>query len=116
MFEYATLQEAYTGALIAGKGKTLPNIGVIMERARIPVEMWVRVRFGAGMPWRRCWCVISPPDEKEYMKLQKEMKKKSPYDRSHAPILKGDIKFYDQKKEKKHKKMLRRTRFQRRNK
>lgn len=106
MFEYATLQEAYTGALIAGKGKTLPNIGVIMERARIPVEMWVRVRFGAGMPWRRCWCVISPPDEKEYMKLQKEMKKKSPYDRSHAPILKGDIKFYDQKKEKKHKKML----------
>lgn len=107
MFEYSSLQEAYTGALIAGKGKTLPNIGVIMERTRVPVELWVRVRFGAGMPWKRCWCVISPPDEKEYMKLQKEMKKKSPYDRSHAPLLKGNIKFYDQKKEgKKGKKML----------
>ncbi|KAK7753727.1 hypothetical protein SLS62_004351 [Diatrype stigma] len=107
MFEYSSLQEAYTGALIAGKGKTLPNIGVIMERTRMPAELWVRVRFGAGMPWKRCWCVISPPDEKEYMKLQKEMKKKSPYDRSHPPVLKGNINFYDQKKEgKKHRKML----------
>ncbi|RYO82787.1 hypothetical protein DL766_009535 [Monosporascus sp. MC13-8B] len=106
MFEHSSLQEAYTGALIAGKGKTLPNIGVIMERARIPVEMWVRVRFGAGVPWRRCWCAITPPDEKEYAKLQKELKKKSPYDRSHAPVLKGSIKFYDQRKEgKKQKKM-----------
>ncbi|KAI1873043.1 uncharacterized protein JN550_003296 [Neoarthrinium moseri] len=99
MFEHSTLQEAYTGALIAGKGKTLNNIGVIMERARQPTEEWVRVRFGAGVPWKRCWCVISPPDEKEYQKLQKEMKKKSPYDRSHPPILKGDIKFYDTRKE-----------------
>lgn len=99
MFEHSTLQEAYTGALIAGRGKTLNNIGVIMERARIPKEEWVRVRFGAGVPWKRCWCVISPPDEKEYVKMQKELKKKSPYDRSHAPILKGDIKFYEDRKE-----------------
>ncbi|KAI2617588.1 hypothetical protein GGS26DRAFT_603073 [Hypomontagnella submonticulosa] len=107
MFEHSTLQEAYTGALIAGKGKTLNNIGVIMERARTPMDQWVRVRFGAGVPWRRCWCVISPPDEKEFQKAQKEHKKKSPYDRSHAPLLKGDIKFYDTRKEgKKHKKML----------
>ncbi|KAI2472776.1 hypothetical protein F4781DRAFT_320894 [Annulohypoxylon bovei var. microspora] len=107
MFEHSTLQEAYTGALIAGKGKTLNNIGVIMERARIPMDQWVRVRFGAGVPWRRCWCVITPPDEKEYQKLQKEHKKKSPYDRSHAPLLKGDIKFYDSRKDgKKAKKML----------
>lgn len=106
MFEYSSLQEAYTGALIAGKGKTLPNIGVIMERTRIPAEQWVRVRFGAGMPWKRCWCVIAPPDEKEYMKMQKELKKKSPYDRSHPPVLKGTIKFYDQKKEGKKNKKL----------
>ncbi|KAI1432612.1 hypothetical protein GGR50DRAFT_673501 [Xylaria sp. CBS 124048] len=106
MFEHATLQEAYTGALIAGKGKSLNNIGLIMERSRVQMEQWVRVRFGAGVPWRRCWCVISPPDEKEYQKLLKEHKKKNPYDRSHPPILKGDIKFYDQKKEgKKQKKM-----------
>ncbi|KAF3060042.1 hypothetical protein GL218_05136 [Daldinia childiae] len=106
MFEHSTLQEAYTGALIAGKGKTLNNIGVIMERARTPMDQWVRVRFGAGVPWRRCWCVISPPDEKEFIKAQKEHKKKSPYDR-HTPLLKGDIKFYDSRKDgKKHKKML----------
>jgi len=99
MFEHSTLQEAYTGAMIAGKGKLLNNINIIMERARVPVQEWVRVRFGAGVPWRRCWCVIEPPNEKEYQKAQKEIKKRSPYDRSHAPILKGEIRFYDSKKE-----------------
>ncbi|KAL6869830.1 hypothetical protein ACO1O0_001161 [Amphichorda felina] len=97
IYEHNTLQEAYTGALVAGKGKTVNNINVIMERSRFKTEEWVRVRFGAGVPWRRCWCVITPPDEKEYAKLQKELKKRSPYDRSHVPVLKGDIKFYDQK-------------------
>ncbi|KAK2591770.1 hypothetical protein QQS21_010529 [Conoideocrella luteorostrata] len=99
MYEHSTLQEAYTGALIAGKGKLLNNINVIMERSRLKSEQWVRVRFGAGVPWRRCWCVISPPDEKEYQKLQKELKKRSAYDRSHVPVLKGDIKFYDTRKD-----------------
>ncbi|KAK8070152.1 ph domain protein, partial [Apiospora phragmitis] len=99
IYEHSTLQEAYTGALIAGKGKTLNNIAIIMERSRVTTQEWVRVRFGAGVPWKRCWCVISPPDEKEYIKLQKEMKKRSPYDRSHAPILKGDIRFYESKVE-----------------
>lgn len=99
MFEHSTLQEAYTGALIAGKGKTLNNINLVMDRARFKTEAWVRVRFGAGVPWRRCWCVISPPDEKEYQKLQKEMRKRSPYDHSRAPLLKGDVKFYDTKKD-----------------
>lgn len=107
MFELASLQEAYTGALIAGKGKSLNNINIIMERMRFKNEAWVRVRFGAGVPWRRCWCVITPPDEKEYQKLQKELKKRSPYDRSHVPILKGDIKFYDNKKEGKRQKKAR---------
>ena len=97
MYEQATLQEAYTGALIAGKGRTLNNINLIMERNRHRVEEWVRVRFGPGTPWRRCWCVISPPDEKEYQKAQKEWKKRSPYDRSPPPILKGDVKFFDTK-------------------
>ncbi|CZT01564.1 related to CAF120 CCR4 Associated Factor 120 kDa [Rhynchosporium graminicola] len=102
MFEHATLQEAYTGALIAGKGKGLNNINIIMDRARIPTADWARVRFGAGTPWRRCWCVVSPPDEKEVQKLQKQLnKKKSAYDRSRPPTLRGDIKFYDSKKTKK---------------
>ena len=99
MYEHSTLQEAYTGALIAGKGKSLNNINLIMSRSKVPTEEWVRVRFGAGVPWRRCWCVISPPDEKEVQKLQKDMKKRSVYDRSHLPQLKGDIKFYDKRVE-----------------
>lgn len=102
MFEHSSLQEAYTGALIGGKGKALNNIAIIMERARTKHEDWVRVRFGAGTPWRRCWCVITPPDEREYQRLVKEMnKKKSAYDRSRLPVLKGDVKFYDTKKTKK---------------
>jgi CCR4-NOT transcriptional complex subunit CAF120 len=94
MYEHSSLQEAYTGALIAGKARALNNINIIMERATVPSEEWVRVRFGAGVPWRRCWCVITPPSVKELGKAQKEMKKRSPYDRS-VPVLKGDIKFYD---------------------
>ena len=100
MFEHATLQEAYTGSLIAGKGKSLNNIRVIMDKTRVKTEDWARVRFGAGTPWRRCWCVISPPDEKEVQKLQKSLKKKSAYERP-VQSLKGDIKFYDTKKTKK---------------
>ncbi|KAK2010124.1 PH domain-containing protein [Colletotrichum eremochloae] len=106
MYEHSTLQEAYTGALIAGKGKSLNNINLIMDRSKFKTEEWVRVRFGAGVPWRRCWCVISPPDEKEYAKAQKEMRKRSPYDRS-TPTLKGDIKFYDTKKDGKKQKKAR---------
>lgn len=97
MFEHASLQESYTGSLIAGKGKSLNNIRTIMERSKFKQEDWARVRFGAGTPWRRCWCVISPPDEKEYQKAQKSMKKKSAYGRA-APVLKGNIKFYESKK------------------
>lgn len=100
MFEHATLQEAYTGSLIAGKGRQLNNIRVILERTKLKSEDWARVRFGAGTPWRRCWCVISPPDEKDIQKQQKSLKKKSAYERP-EPSLKGDIKFYDTKKIKK---------------
>lgn len=94
MYEHATLQEAYTGSLIAGKGKMLNNIRTIMERSKFKTEDWARVRFGAGTPWRRCWCVISPPDEKEYQKAQKTLKKRDTYDRK-VQVPKGDIKFYD---------------------
>lgn len=99
MFEHSSLQEAYTGSLIAGKGKYLNNIRSIMDRTKFVQEDWARVRFGAGTPWRRCWYVITPPDEKEYGKLQKQMKKRNPYEK--APVLKGTIKFYDSNKIKK---------------
>ena len=97
MYEQAALQEAYTGSIIAGKGKDLNNIRQIMEKSRFPSEDWARVRFGAGTPWRRCWCVITPPDEKEVHKAMKTQKKRSAYDRS-GPSVKGDIKFFDTRK------------------
>lgn len=97
MFEHSSLQEAYTGSLIAGKGRFLNNIRHIMERTKFKYEDWARVRFGAGTPWRRCWCVITPPDEKEYSKIQKAMKKQTIYNRS-QPVLRGDVKFYETRK------------------
>lgn len=97
MYEHTSLQEAYTGALIAGKGKQLNNIRTLLDRQRAKYEDWVRVRFGAGTPWRRCWCVVNPPDEKELAKLQKLQKKKDVYART-PTVLKGNIKFYDTKK------------------
>jgi CCR4-NOT transcriptional complex subunit CAF120 len=99
MFEHSSLQELYTGSLIAGKGKHLNSIRTIMERMKFKHEDWARVRFGAGTPWRRCWCVIEPPDEKEWQRAAKTMKKRSAYERPQYP--KGDIKFYDTKKTKK---------------
>src|ERR1700760_2955759 len=48
MFENSSLQESYTGSLVAGKGKTINNIRTIMERAKFNYEDWARVRFGAG--------------------------------------------------------------------
>ena len=97
MFEHTSLHEAYTGSILAGKGKHLNNIRAILERSRFRHEDWARVRFGAGTPWKRCWFVISPPNEKDVQKTQKTMKKRSAYDRApRVPM--GDIKFYDTKK------------------
>ena len=96
MFEQTTLQEAYTGSLIAGKGKLLNNIRQVMDKSKIKYEDWARVRFGAGTPWRRCWFVVTPPDEKEVLKAQKSMKKKPSYGK--APVFRGDLKFYETKR------------------
>lgn len=96
MYEQACLQEAYTGSILAGKARYLNNVKSIMEISRFKNEDWARVRFGAGTPWQRCWSVISPPDEKEIQKAQREHKKQ-PYG-SKAILPKGDIKFYDTKK------------------
>lgn len=100
IFERTSLYEAYTGAIVAGKGKALNSIRTITERRLVKFEDWGRVRFGPGMPWRRCWIVVNPPDEKEIRKLQKLGRKKSAYDRS-SPLVKGNIQFYETKKTKK---------------
>ncbi|KAL2802666.1 hypothetical protein BJX63DRAFT_103710 [Aspergillus granulosus] len=100
IYEHTCLYEAYTGSIIAAKGRELNGIGAILERNRFKHEDWARVRFGAGTPWRRCWFVITPPDEKELQKARKTMKKKSAYDRAPRLVI-GNIKFYETKKTKK---------------
>ncbi|KAL3454810.1 hypothetical protein BJX65DRAFT_9544 [Aspergillus insuetus] len=100
MYEHTCLYEAYTGSIIAAKGRELNGISAILERNRFKHEDWARVRFGAGTPWRRCWFVITPPDEKELQKARKTMKKKSAYDRAPRLVI-GNIKFYETKKTKK---------------
>lgn len=102
MYEHTCLYEAYTGSIIAAKGRQLNNIRAILERTRFKHEDWARVRFGAGTPWKRCWFVVTPPDEKEFQKAQKTLKKKSAYDRAPRLVI-GNIKFYESKKTKKSK-------------
>ncbi|KAJ6144215.1 hypothetical protein N7470_008110 [Penicillium chermesinum] len=85
MFEHTSLYEAYTGSLIAAKGKSLNGIQTILAPTRFQHEDWCRVRFGAGTPWRRCWFVINPPDAKEMAKAKKAAKK-SAYDRLSIPV------------------------------
>lgn len=59
-FEYTSLQEAYTGAFLSSKGAKLSDIKVILADSKFNYEDWVSVRFGAGMPWKRCYAVVSP--------------------------------------------------------
>ncbi|KAI5807769.1 hypothetical protein BZA77DRAFT_40828 [Pyronema omphalodes] len=101
IFEHSKLQEIYTGALIAAKGKSLNSIGQITTRTAFKHEDWVRVRFGAGTPWRKCWAVVSQPNEKEVKKAKAAAKKAKNTEYQQPQVLKGDIKFYDTKKSKK---------------
>ncbi|KAF3203032.1 hypothetical protein TWF191_002817 [Orbilia oligospora] len=103
MFEHNCLQEAYTGALIAAKGRSLNSIGTILERSKFKIEDWTRVRFGAGTPWKRYWAVITPPDEKSFQKAKKVAKKASKQAGAQIQMeaIIGDIKFYENSKVKK---------------
>ncbi|CCH43440.1 CCR4-NOT transcriptional complex subunit [Wickerhamomyces ciferrii] len=85
-FEYTSLQEAYTGALLSARGSKLSDIRTILSESKFDYEDWVSVRFGSGMPWKRCFAVIEQPN------------KKSKKDK----IYKGSVSFYkDEKKQKK---------------
>jgi CCR4-NOT transcriptional complex subunit CAF120 len=59
-FENSALQEAYTGALLSSKGSKLNGIRTLLTETRFRHEDYVSVRFGSGMPWNRCWAVVSP--------------------------------------------------------
>lgn len=60
MFEYQLLQEAYTGALLSARGLRLLDIKTILAEKRFNHEDWVKIRYGSGMAWRRCYAVIEP--------------------------------------------------------
>lgn len=63
-FEFTLLQEAYTGAFLSTRGAKLSDIKVILADTKFDYEDWVSVRFGAGMPWKRCYAVISQPTKR----------------------------------------------------
>ncbi|KAJ8100581.1 hypothetical protein POJ06DRAFT_196618, partial [Lipomyces tetrasporus] len=68
LFESVSLQEAYTGALLAGKGSKLNGIRLLLEETKFKHQDSVVVRFGAGMPWTRCWATITPAGYKKKKK------------------------------------------------
>ncbi|CCD25746.1 Caf120p NDAI_0F04280 [Naumovozyma dairenensis CBS 421] len=65
LFENVSLQEAYTGAFISSRGSRLGDIKVLLADTKFNYEDWVSVRFGTGMPWKRCYAVISQPSSKK---------------------------------------------------
>ncbi|KAK9475466.1 uncharacterized protein V1510DRAFT_409277 [Dipodascopsis tothii] len=83
LFEGLALNEAYTGALLAGKGARLHGIRQILEETQFKHQEQVVVRFGTGMPWTRCWAVVTPAGYKK----RKENKS-------------GHIKFYESQRAK----------------
>ena len=78
LFECTSLQEAYTGAFLSSRGAKLGDIKIILADSKFNYEDWVSVRFGTGMPWKRCFAVISQGTSKKH-----------PY---------GKIKFYENEK------------------
>lgn len=85
-FEYSSLQEAYTGAFLSSKGAKLSDIKVILADSKFNYEDWVSVRFGAGMPWKRCYAVVTPAK-------QSSKKKKKNNNGSY-----GEVVFYENDK------------------
>lgn len=59
-YEYALLQQAYTGALLLSRGRMLLDIRTILAEKRFDHEDWVLIRYGLGMAWKRCYAVIEP--------------------------------------------------------
>lgn len=59
-WEYLSLQEAYTGALLSARGSRLSDIRTILAEKRFDHEDWVSIRYGSGMAWKRCYAVVEP--------------------------------------------------------
>lgn len=65
LFENTSLQEAYTGAFLSSRGSRLGDIKLILADTKHNYEHWMSVRFGTGMPWKRCFAVISQTKSKK---------------------------------------------------
>ncbi|KAK9461946.1 uncharacterized protein V1516DRAFT_623028, partial [Lipomyces oligophaga] len=65
LFESTSLQEAYTGALLAARGSKMNGIRMLLQETKFKHQEWAVVRFGAGMPWTRCWAVVIPAGYKK---------------------------------------------------
>lgn len=64
-YEYNSLQEAYTGALLSARGSKLSDIRTILAEKRYNHSDWVKIRYGSGMAWKRCYAVIEPSQNKK---------------------------------------------------
>lgn len=64
-YEYNSLQEAYTGALLSARGSRLSDIRTILAAKRYNHSDWVKIRYGSGMAWKRCYAVIEPSQLKK---------------------------------------------------
>ncbi|GAV48535.1 hypothetical protein ZYGR_0K00400 [Zygosaccharomyces rouxii] len=64
LFECTSLQEAYTGAFLSSRGAILGDIKTLLD-SKFDYEDWVSVRFGTGMPWKRCFAIITQPNSRK---------------------------------------------------
>lgn len=67
-YEYQALQEAYTGALLSARGQQLSDIRTILSPTRYNHAEWVKIRYGSGTAWKRCYMVIEPLSVKKLKK------------------------------------------------
>ncbi|KAK7205623.1 hypothetical protein BZA70DRAFT_165868 [Myxozyma melibiosi] len=65
LFESVALQEAYTGALLAARGSRMNGIRHLLQETKFKHQDFAVVRFGVGMPWTRCWAVVTPAGYKK---------------------------------------------------
>lgn len=68
-YEYGSLQEAYTGALLSARGSRLSDIRTVLAEKRFDHEDWVSIRYGSGMAWKRCYAVVEPSQQKRKLFL-----------------------------------------------
>lgn len=64
-YESVALQLTYTGAFLSSRGRKLGDIQVILADNKFNHSEWVSVRFGTGMPWKRCYAVITQTGNKK---------------------------------------------------